>query len=130
MVRKVTAKHQLASCSSERGYLTLIGLLAAIVIIGILFALYMGGPAGGGSQGQGTTPGGAKRSAQGVLCRNNLSQLRAAISIRMGTAGSFPASLEELNAGVLLRCPVGDEPYQYDSTTGQVHCVHPGHEGY
>lgn len=134
MVRKVTAKHQLVSYSSERGYLTLIGLLAAIVIIGILFALYMGGPTGGGSPGQGgpaaTTPGGAKRSAQGVLCRNNLSQLRAAISIHTGSAGSFPASLEELNAGVSLRCPVGDEPYQYDFTTGQVHCVHPGHEGY
>ena len=27
-------------------------------------------------------------------------------------------------------CPVGEEPYDYDPTTGQIHCVHPGHERY
>jgi len=130
----VTAKRRLVLPNSERGYLTLIGLLIAIVIIGILFALYAGGPTVGPSperEGAATTTlGGAKRSAQGALCRNNLSQLRAAVSLYVSNSGSYPPSLEALDAGVSLRCPVGGEPYQYDFTAGKVHCVHPGHEGY
>lgn len=120
--------------SSERGFLTLIGLLIVIVIIGILFALYAGGPPGGvGPEGEGgatTTFGGAKERAQDVLCRNNLSQIRAAISMHVATTGQYPPSLEALDPGVPLACPIGGEPYQYDPRTGKVKCIHPGHESY
>jgi len=120
--------------SGERGFLTLIGLLLVIVIIGILFAMYAGGLGGGGSPATGggaaTTLGGAKNRASDTVCRNNLSQLRAAISIYAGTAGSNPSSLDSVQPGVSLTCPLGGEPYQYDPLSGKVKCVHPGHGNY
>lgn len=119
---------------TQRGYLTLIALLVVIVIIAILFSRYGGGPsAGGGSAGGtgGTVLGGAIDRAKGVTCRNNLQQIRAAISTYSGmNDGSFPPSLETLQLGIPLQCPEGGEPYQYDATTGQVHCVHPRHENF
>lgn len=119
---------------AERGFFTLIGLLIVIVIIGILFSLYAGGPGPGRSSpsagGATTILGGAAERAKDVLCRNNLSQLRAAISTYAATAGTNPSSLQELQAGVSLTCPVGGEPYQYDPRFGRVRCVHPGHEGF
>ncbi|MFB3882689.1 MAG: type II secretion system protein [Armatimonadota bacterium] len=119
--------------SREGGFLTLIGLLVVIAIIAILFAMYgmpVGGTGGSSSSSPATIAGGAKQRAQGVLCQNDLQQLRAAIAIYQGNNQAFPPSLESLNAGVPLSCPVGGEPYEYDPTTGQVHCVHPGHERY
>lgn len=119
--------------SAQRGYLTLIALLVVIVIIAILFSLYGGGPsAGGGAAGTGgTVLGGAIDRARGVTCRNNLQQIRAAISTYSGmNDGSFPPSLDTLQLGVPLQCPEGGEPYQYDPTTGQVHCLHPGHQSF
>ena len=103
--------------------------------IGIMFAMYFGGggaqnPAGPGGGSPATTLGGAKQRAGDTVCRNNLSQLRAAISIQAGTTGVNPPSLDGLQAGVSSSCPVGGEPYEYDSATGKVTCVHPGHEGY
>jgi hypothetical protein len=119
---------------SERGSFTLIGLLVVIVIIGIMFAMYFGGggggPAGPGGGSPATTLGGAKQRAGDTVCRNNLSQLRAAIGIAAGTSGENPRSLDGLQAGVSVSCPVGDEPYEYDPATGKVKCVHPGHEEY
>jgi hypothetical protein len=125
--------HQSVSHSRERGFFTLIGLLAVIVIIAIMFVMYTGqrggtGPAGAG--GATTTLGGARDRAGDAVCRNNLSQLRAAVSIHLGTAGANPSSLEELQAGASLSCAAGDEPYEYDPATGKVRCVHPSHEGY
>ncbi len=118
--------------SVEGGFLTLIGLLIVIVIIGILISMY--GMPGGGGGSSSTAPvsiaGGAKQRAEDVLCRNNLQQLRAAIQIYQGNNQTNPPSLDSLNSGVTLSCPVGGEPYGYDPATGQVHCVHPGHESY
>jgi len=126
--------------SSQRGFLVLIELLVVIVIIGILFVALYGTGAGGGAGGKGSdntgatgggTPLGASvRMARGTVCKNNMAQLRMAIGIFANTNERNPNSLEEVNAGVPLTCPVGGEPYQYDPNTGQVHCVHPGHEGY
>ena len=117
--------------STEGGYFTLIGLLAAIVIIGILFTLYGGGFTGGSSQpgGAATTIGGTKDRAQDVLCQTNLQQLRYAISIHQGNMGSYPPSLGSLesSASLAFTCPVGEEPYEYDPGSGTVRCPHPGH---
>ena len=120
---------------SERGYFTLIGLLAVIVIIGIMFVMYFGGgdsssTAPGGLGTPATTLGGAKGRAGDAVCRNNLAQLRSAIAVYMGTSGTNPSSLNQLSAGVSLSCPAGDEPYEYNSASGKVGCAHPGHEAY
>jgi hypothetical protein len=111
----------------------LIGLLVVLVIIMLLYKAEFGGPAPGASHAPGepqTRLGAAVNQADKVVCRNNLSQLRAAIGIYQGTYGSFPPSLEGLQSNVALKCPVGGEPYQYDPATGTVHCVHPGHEAF
>lgn len=119
--------------SPQGGFFTLIGLLLALVIIGILLAMYLlpGGTGGSGSGGDAVTVlGGTKNRAQDAVCRNNLAQLRAAIGIRAATGSGNPASLEGLNAGVDLACPAGGEPYRYDPATGNVSCRHPGHESF
>ena len=117
---------------SQRGFFTLIGLLVVIVIIGIMMAMYglPGGTGTGAGGGATTVAGGAKERAQDVVCRNNLNQLRAAVGIFTSTGQGYPPSLESLNAGVPLTCPVGEEPYQYDFSSGKVSCLHPGHESF
>jgi hypothetical protein len=130
----------------ERGSFSLIGMLIVVVIIMVLTLLILGGQqifsregsAGSGGVGGalGGSVGGAlavRKEAQGTVCRNNLSQLRMAIQMatQQSETGGPPASLEDVarsSPGVQLKCPVGGEPYGYDPATGQVHCVHPGHE--
>ncbi len=114
---------------SQRGFLTLIGLLLVIVIIAMLFAFHGGGGTGTGGTSVDTL-GGSVQEARGTVCKNNLAQLRTAISLFSDANGRYPNSLEELDAGISLSCPVGGEPYEYDPATGTVNCVHPGHERY
>ncbi len=129
-------RHRSVLPESRSGFFTLIGLLLAIVIIGILLAIYVlpGGTGGaGGTGGVGdakTVIGGSRNRAQDAVCRNNLAQLRAAISIQAGTGSGYPPSLEGLTAGVDPSCPTGEEPYRYDASTGTVSCLHSGHESY
>ncbi len=117
---------------TQRGFFTLIGLLVVLVIIGILMAMYglPGGTGTGAGGGATTVAGGAKERAQDVVCRNNLNQLRGAVGVYTSTGQGYPPSLESLNVGVSLSCPVGGEPYDYDPTTGKVSCIHPGHESF
>ena len=128
--------------SSEAGFLVLIEILVAVVIIAMLASYFLTGTPGvsGGGNGSGvpgsvsgeatSVPGKARDAAEGVVCRNNLGQVRAAIANYQATNGTFPPDLPSLQVGVPLTCPVGGEPYQYDPNTGQVNCTHPHHEGY
>lgn len=131
--------------ANEHGSYSLIGLLAGLVITMVLALILLGGPeifSGGksgsgpaGSAGIGGGVGGAiavRNEAQEVTCKNNLQQLRLGIQmVTQNAEGTPPQTLEEVaqaNPGLKIACPVGGEPYQYDPVTGQVTCVHPGHE--
>jgi len=110
---------------------TMIGLLVVIVIIlGVtIYFLYPSRQAKNSSQPQRSTATQVKDKAQDVVCQNNLRQIRMAIQADTMSGEPPPRSLAELHyPPESLRCPVGGEPYQYDPRTGQVHCVHPGHE--
>jgi hypothetical protein len=51
--------------------------------------------------------------------------------MRTTTDETYPASLNELGLPAsMLVCPVSQQPYQYDPTTGQVRCTTPGHTRY
>jgi hypothetical protein len=128
--------------SAEGGWFGLLALLLTVVIMVILATYLLRGPgalspgnAGGGVAG-GEVGGiiAAKNKAKGVVCRNNLVQLRDALAMA-GTdeEGNRPATLEDLaknTPGLALKCPVGGEPYQYDPSTGRIWCIHPGHENF
>ena len=80
-----------------------------------------------------TVPGRVALAAKDDVCKSNLEQIRASISIAYSSSGdsAYPASLEETKLGNdFYKCPIGKEAYTYDPQTGQVHCPHKGHEGY
>jgi len=90
---------------------------------------------GGSAPGQVTSapaqslPGRVLQKAIGEKCSENLRQVRAAIEAARGADGSYPESLAAVqDISQISSCPLGHEPYVYDQKTGEVHCVHPGHE--
>lgn len=114
------------------------GLLVGLVLIGMLAAaLYYGQGAFGGpkaaprADGRGTTVlGAAKARAEDEVCRSNLNQVRQAIAVfqTQDPDGAFPRNLEETRLGSsFYSCPIGNEPYVYDPSSGRVVCSHPGH---
>ncbi len=131
------ARVRSGSGSRQAGFLVLIELLIVVLIIAALAAFYLtssgsllGGGGGGKKGGPTTMPGKAREQAESAVCRNNLQQVRAAVATQFATAGSNPPDLASLQVGVPLTCPVGGESYEYDASTGQVHCTHEGHEAY
>ena len=109
--------------------------LAVIAIIAILAVVFL---KGGGTMTQRkdgigkTIIGQTRADAKDDVCRSNLKQVREGLQIAQDPVeGTWPATLEETRLGKdFYSCPLGHEPYQYDPKTGQVHCVHPGHEKY
>jgi hypothetical protein len=69
-----------------------------------------------------------------AACRSNLETVRSLVAAAKAADqnGRCPASLSDVGGVTesMTKCPLGDEPYIYDPSTGQVHCQHPGHEGY
>ncbi len=66
-----------------------------------------------------------------TVCTSNLQQVRTGLQMQKDSDENekYPVSLQVLKfPSEVLVCPEGKEPYQYDPTTGTVHCVHPGHE--
>jgi hypothetical protein len=120
---------------------TLVATLVVMAIIAILAVVMMKGSGTFGAQGspradgRGTTiPGLVKAKAEDTVCQSNLGQLRMSLSIaKMNNDEQWPASLDDTKLGAqFYTCPMGkgSEPYQYNPATGEVHCIHPGHEKY
>jgi hypothetical protein len=119
---------------------TLVGLLIAMVIIGILAVAAMKGSSMFGAKGPSarkdgkgsTTYGLAKLAAKDVECQSNIGQTRLGLQIAATNADEkFPDNLEATRIGAdFYKCPVGGERYTYDPATGIVKCPHPGHEKY
>ena len=114
----------------------MIATLITVAIICVLMVVMMQGmgsdmPMRKDGKGR-TTYGAARMSAEDDVCRSNLAQVRQALAAaRMSSPEGEPGSIEDdgLPAQENM-CPIGHEPYQYDAATGEVHCVHPGHEKY
>lgn len=119
---------------SARAGQTLVAMLAVIVIIAILAAVFLkGGGENTRKDGVGKTIiGQTKAAAQDDVCRSNLGQVRMSIQVQTDPVeNTFPTDLKSLKLGDdFTRCPLGKEPYVYDPQTGKVHCVHLGHEKY
>lgn len=116
---------------------TLVATLIVIVIIAMLSVVLLTGSLGGGTShrkdGLGTTiPGAVKMAAKDDVCRSNLNQVRLGVQVaRTNADDTPPATIEETKLGSdFYKCPIGKEPYAYDPATGEVRCVHPGHEKY
>jgi prepilin-type N-terminal cleavage/methylation domain-containing protein len=108
----------------------LVVMAIIIVISSITYSVYLG-HSKNAPAGKAHAP---IERARDVVCMTNLRSVRQSIeAARTGdTDGKYPGSLLELRelSSELRACPEGKEPYQYDPATGQVHCVHPGHENY
>jgi type II secretory pathway pseudopilin PulG len=132
---------------SEAGQASLISLLVAVVIIGILAWVFLfrhksDQPTQAQKDATGaivqtdkkTIPGAAMDQAKGVECQNNLSQLRQAIQMDRDSggdeSGGAPPSLQAIHGipSEMRVCPASGRPYAYDPRTGRVWCTTPGHE--
>jgi len=130
---------------NNRGNWTLIGLLVAVAIVVVAFAVYMGG--GGpstveedselldqSSQKQ-TVYGKAIDTAKDTECQERLRQIRLGIVNYKAVSATEqnPPTLKDIGLGVstnYYQCPVSGQPYSYDPATGQVKCQNPSHADY
>jgi hypothetical protein len=122
---------------------TLVATMFAVVIMLMLAMVMLKGGLGGSYAGNtgskpradglgGTMPTYMKLKAEDEACRSNIRQARQAVSIaRISSGDQPPATIEETGMSEqFLTCPIGHEKYQYDPTSGNVTCPHPGHEKY
>src|SRR5579862_3147974 len=133
MVRRTKARNR------ESGNTLPATLITVAIILVLVVVLFKGSSVFGVGKkatatrpdGKGTTVlGQAKWAAEDDVCRSNLASLRQAISLFESTNDDKPPeNLEETRIGAqFYYCPIGHERYVYDPATGQVHCIHPGHE--
>ena len=119
--------------NNARSGFALIELLVVMALIVVLSAgmykFYLG--KGTGKPGEAKTP---MTATFDSVCLQNLRSVRQCVEAAHtgDTDTKFPASLTEIKelSPELRACPEGKEPYTYDAQTGEVHCIHPGHEKY
>ena len=119
---------------NNRGNLTLIGLLVALVIIGIVAAVMFSGPPSSvdkdsdlleGTSTKKSVPGRAIDKAKSVACREQLTQIRYGIKMYVISNDSNPPTLKDAVPNVstaYFQCPVSNRLYTYDPAAGQVQC--------
>lgn len=121
-----------------RGMIEMV-VVAAVVLVGVIVYVNGGFPGLTGKaadkrkDGVGETVVGRSLAAgKDTKCQSNLKQVRMAIQIGTDPVEEVaPSSLKDLKLGADYEaCPLGKEPYLYDPATGQVKCVHLGHENY
>ncbi|MCH8273828.1 MAG: prepilin-type N-terminal cleavage/methylation domain-containing protein [Armatimonadetes bacterium] len=117
-----------------RGF-TLISILTVIAVIGILGGIVyvgFGSPAAGDGTGRpdgrgSTTLGGAVARTRDYECTQRIGQVRLAIQMQL-IDDIVPESLADLNLPAsMLKCPLGEEAYEYSPENQKVTCPHPGH---
>lgn len=122
--------------ASRCGGQTLAASLVVIAILAILAIVVIQGTGGSGkssrADGRGTTRlGMVKARAEDTVCVQTLQQVRQGIAVYQTTDDTFPPTLQDTRLGQrFYECPMGKEPYEYNSETGKVSCKHPGHEKY
>jgi hypothetical protein len=121
---------------------TLVATLIVVVIIAILAVTLMTGgnvfgmKAGGSDRPDGkgkTLPGKLIAMTKDDVCMSNLKQIRMAVMMLhdQDPDEHWPATLQETKIGNdFYKCKLGGEPYEYNSETGEIKCVHLGHEKY
>jgi len=126
---------------TQRGNTLVATMVVVVIMLVMAVALFKGGsmfgskgstPARADGKGK-TVMGAALMAAHDEECRSDLSQVRQSLIIAQSSDADdhYPATLDGTHLGShFYSCPEGHEPYVYDPTTGQVHCVHPGHEKY
>ena len=72
-------------------------------------------------------PGAAIDRAKAIQCLSNLKSVRGKVELHYLENNRYPYSLSELE-GVTSKCPVTDQNYSYENTTGKVKC--PAHPNY
>ncbi|MCX6344660.1 MAG: hypothetical protein NT018_06265 [Armatimonadetes bacterium] len=132
---------------NNRGNWSLIGLLVTAAIIGVVMFFMLGkngfGPSSVRSDSKlvdqsskkHTIYGKAMDTAKGADCQERLRQIKLGIASykASSTDESFPATLKDVGLSVgadYFNCPVSNQPYTYDRTTGAVNCPYPGHSNF
>ncbi|MFI5385317.1 MAG: type II secretion system protein [Fimbriimonadales bacterium] len=119
---------------------SLVGMLVVIAIIALLAIVLLKGDgifsSSAGSPRKDnlgkTILGRSILKAKDDKCRIYLGEIRESLLInRDEVDNKWPATLQDTKLGAdFYKCPLGAEPYKYNPETGEVKCVHPGHEKY
>lgn len=112
-----------------RGFM-LIEILVVLVILVLLSGIsyrYLVG----GKNSKGETVKTPIQAGKSTACLMNLDQVRKGVEVfkTSETEEKLPTSIDELKfPKESITCPDSKQPYQYDASTGQVHCTTQGHE--
>jgi hypothetical protein len=107
----------------------LVSFVVALIIIGVFVGyVYFGQYSKPGPGGQKTNVmNQSVDTGKATACRADLQQIRSAVQVFMVDSDTPPSELGQLQLQQpLLVCPVSQQAYLYDSSTGNVQCpTHP-----